>query len=142
MDEQLYDLLCYLEEHQDEPDLKKRYMTELTNMTKTERSEYARRRKFDTEITKPFENKYRGVRSQNGKLVMLEYQNLSRDFDVRTIFLAMENYVFDRYRSLTDLTDDDKVVINKFLGKLFNHAESSHVDTIYDVFVKPHLNVA
>jgi hypothetical protein len=139
MDEQLYEQLSYYESHLNDPECSSKFKEELTKMTKTERSEYVRRRKLDNELAKPRENKYRGVKSQNGKLVMFEYENLSRDFDVKTIFLAMENYIFDRYRSMTDLDNAEKSSINKFLNRLFNHSESGHVDTIYDVFVKPHL---
>lgn len=140
MDEQLYEQLSFYESHLNDAECSAKLKEELSKMTKTERAEYVRRRRLDKELAKPRENKYRGLKSQNGKLVLFEFDNLTRDFDIKTIFLAMENYIFDRYRTMPDLTDNDKVSINKFLNRVFNHSSSGHVDTIYDVFVKPHIN--
>lgn len=117
-----------------------RFLEEMERLTEREKAEFARKSKLDDELDADYRNEFRGVKGQKGKLFVLEYQDYSQSFMQQTMFLAMQNYMFDRFRRDKVLTDDEKASVSKFLGIVFDHTESNHVDSVYDVFIKPHLN--
>lgn len=118
-------------------DARDKLRSELAELTNTEKAEFARKTKLDDELSRPAANEFRGLKSQKGKVALIEYTNQSQDFLLRTMFLAMENYVYDRLRSMKQFEAGERSTISKFLNAVFNHSCSGHVDTVYDVFVKP-----
>lgn len=138
MDQRQYDELRKLKVlAATDKDARLRLRAELADLTNTEKAEFARKMKLDDELSRPAINEFRGDKSQRGKVALIEYTNQSQDFLLRTMFLAMENYVYDRFRSMKQLDDAERSAISKFLDVVFNHSCSGHVDTVYDVFVKP-----
>jgi hypothetical protein len=115
--------------------------TELTKLTNSEKAEFARKMKLDDELENPAKNDFRGLKSQKGKVALMEYVNQDQDFAIQTAFLAMENYVFDRFRCEKSLSVEERSAVGKFLNIIFEHESSGHVDSVYDVYIKPHLRL-
>lgn len=120
-------------------DARLRLKEELSGLTNSEKAEFARKMKLDDELEKPAKNDFRGVKHQKGKIALIEHTNQHQDFLLKSTFLAMENYIFDRFRLAKQFTSDEQSVITKFLNSVFEHNSSGHVDSVYDVFVKPML---
>lgn len=135
MDQLLYEELRSLTKRTDK-ESRSRLRDELSVLTDTEKAEFARKMKYDDELEKPASNEFRGVKSQKGKVALVEYTNQSQDFVIRSAFLSMMNYMFDRFRT-AKLDEVEQQAVSKFLNLLFDHSSSNHVDSVYDVFVKP-----
>lgn len=155
MDEQLYAELSGYVTRKDKTGL----LQQLEQLDETTRAEFARRQRMERDMNKPYDNKPRCADGQLGKFCLLEYDNVEREFETLTAFVAMSNYLYDRLLTLaevntttltstdvsvTDQQDDhsrdlnhDYKAIKGFLDGVFNHRYSKHVDTIYDIFLKP-----
>lgn len=138
MDQQYYNELRKLKVlAASDKDARAKLRSELAELTDTEKAEFARKIRLDEELSRPATNDFRGLKAQRGKVALIEYTNQSQDFLLKTMFLAMENYIYDRLRSMKQLETNERATVSKFLDVVFNHSCSGHVDTVYDVFVKP-----
>lgn len=164
MDEQLYAELSKFVTNKDKSGL----MHELQGLDEVTRAEFARRQRMERDMNKPYDNKPRCADGQLGKFCLLEYDNVEREFETLTAFVAMSNYLYDRLDTqyaaplaavakldeqllgphgdiACDNPEDEKnrehardyKSIKGFLDSVFNHRYSKHIDTIYDVFLKP-----
>lgn len=136
MDQRHYEELRSLVKSSLDEETKKRLKDELLQLSDREKAEFARKMKLDDELEKPAKNEFRGVGQQKGKIALVEYINQDQNFMLRSAFLAMENYIFDRFRT-AKMEPAERETVSKFLSIIFDHSASNHVDTIYDVFVKP-----
>lgn len=136
MDQRHYEELRTLAKSSLDENTKKKLKDELLQLSDREKAEFARKMRLDDELEKPAKNDFRGVGQQKGKIALVEYINQDQDFMLRTSFLAMENYIFDRFRT-AKMEPSEREIVSKFLGNIFDHSASNHVDTVYDVFVKP-----
>lgn len=135
MDEQLYEELSDLVVRKDKFGLMKR-LEELDDST---RAEFARRQRLEKELINPYDPRPRCADGQLGKFCLIEYENVERDFETVTAFIAMSSYLYERLGNLYGNSDEDKYeckIVRKFLDNIFNHRYSKHIDTIYDVYLK------
>jgi hypothetical protein len=148
MDEQLYHELSELVVAKDKYGL----MEKLSELDETARAEFARRQRLEKELSTPYDNKPRCADGQLGKFCLIEYSNVNREFETLTSLLTVSNYLYERLslvsghlaaqpRSDTSINQQDEKskleIIKEFLDTAFNHRYSKHVDTVYDVFIKP-----
>ncbi len=133
MDEQLYEELSELVVQKDKFGLIKR----LEELDDNVRAEFARRQRLEKELINPYDGKPRCADGQLGKFCLFEYDNVERDFETVTAFIAMSSYMYERLGNSFDKTEEDqRAVVRKFLDNIFNHRYSKHIDTIYDVYLK------
>lgn len=136
MDEQLYE---YLLELSLSPEKRQEFVNKMAELDPVQLKEWHRRQNLEKELAEPYSTKLRCAKGQEDKLCLFEYDSITREFDLQHAWLSMQNFIYDRYRAMK-LPAEKVVHINEFLNTLFDHNTSGHIDSIYDVFIKPHVN--
>lgn len=112
------------------------FIKEFEELSVKEKRDFFNKRKRDELLNSPYKETFKPPSGQKDKIVLFEYSQLDREFDIQMMFLLMIEYFEDRMKTFSYENDEQKKGAEFLFNKLFNHKESNCLDTIYDVFLK------